>query len=107
MGYTLLHQGRLRRVLDKRIKKYSADFFLQNLKGIFYYINKPFKFKKMKKVSAKTRRTKTTYVPVSNNVYFDGSSYRVRVSVNGQKTSRNFSSKRTAITFRNQLLANA
>jgi len=93
--------------LEKTIEKYLADFFLRNLKGIFYYYNKPFKFKKMKKVSAKTRRTKTTYVPVSNNVYFDGSSYRVRVSVNGQKTSRNFSSKRTAITFRNQLLATA
>jgi hypothetical protein len=50
------------------------------------------------------RRTKTTYVPVSNNVYFDGSSYRVRASVNGTKISKNFSNKRTAITFRNQLL---
>jgi hypothetical protein len=59
---------------------------------------------KMKK-SATARRTKTTYVPVSNNVYFDGSSYRVRASVNGNKISKNFSNKRTAITFRNQLLA--
>jgi hypothetical protein len=58
---------------------------------------------KMKKSAA--RRTKTTYVPVSNNVYFDGSSYRVRASVNGSKVSKNFSNKRTAITFRNQLLA--
>jgi hypothetical protein len=58
---------------------------------------------KMKKSAA--RRTKTTYVPVSNNVYFDGSSYRVRASVNGSKISKNFSNKRTAITFRNQLLA--
>jgi hypothetical protein len=107
MGSTILHPRTVRRVLEKILEKFSADFFLRNLKGIFYYNNKPFKFKKMKKVSAKTRRTKTTYVPVSNNVYFDGSSYRVRVSVNGQKTSRNFSSKRTAITFRNQLLATA
>ena len=57
-----------------------------------------------KKTTA-ARRTKTTYVPVSNNVYFDGSSYRVRASVNGSKISKNFSNKRTAITFRNQLLA--
>ena len=35
---------------------------------------------------AKTRRTPvTTYVPVSDNIYHDGSSYRVRVSVNGTK----------------------
>ena len=60
---------------------------------------------KMKKSAS--RRTKTTYVPVSNNVYFDGSSYRVRASVNGNKVSKNFSNKRTAITFRNQLLKTA
>ena len=60
----------------------------------------------MKKITNKTRRTpKTTYVPVSNNVYHDGSSYRVLVSVNGTKYSKNFSNKKTAITFRNQLLA--
>ena len=58
---------------------------------------------KMKKSAA--RRAKTTYVAVTNNVYFDGSSYRVRASVNGSKISKNFSNKRTAITFRNQLLA--
>ena len=60
----------------------------------------------MKKITNKTRRTpKTTYVPVSNKVYHDGSSYRVRVSINGTKYSKNFSNKKTAITFRNQLLA--
>lgn len=59
----------------------------------------------MKKITNKTRTPKTTYVPVSNNVYHDGSSYRVRVSVNGTKYSKNFSNKKTAITFRNQLLA--
>jgi len=60
----------------------------------------------MKKITNKTRRTpKTTYVPVSNNVYHDGSSYRVRVGINGTKYSKNFSNKKTAITFRNQLLA--
>ena len=62
----------------------------------------------MKKITNKTRRTpKTTYVPVSNNVYHDGSSYRVRVSVNGTKYSKNFSNKRKAIVFRNQLLKSA
>lgn len=62
----------------------------------------------MKKTTTnRSRRTKTTYVAVSNNVYFDGSSYRVRVSVAGTKYSKNFSSKRSAIQFRNQLLATA
>jgi len=51
------------------------------------------------------RRTKTTYVPVSNNVYYDGNSYRVRVSVEGTKFSKNFSNKRTAISYRNTLLS--
>ena len=52
-----------------------------------------------------TRKTLTTYVPVSNNIYNDGTSYRVRVSVNGTKISKNFSSKRQAIAFRNSLLS--
>jgi hypothetical protein len=50
-----------------------------------------------------TRRTLTTYVPVSDNIYHDGFSYRVRVSVNGTKHSKNFSSKRKAVQFRNEL----
>ena len=57
------------------------------------------------KTTKTTRRTKTTYGPVSNNVYFDGNSYRVRVSVEGTKFSKNFSNKRTAITYRNNLLS--
>jgi len=59
----------------------------------------------MKKTTNRNRRTKTTYVAVSNNVYFDGASYRVRVSIAGTQHSKNFSSKRSAIQFRNQLLA--
>lgn len=62
----------------------------------------------MKKTTNKTRRTpKTTYVPVSSNVYYDGSSYRVRASVNGTRISKNFGSKRNAISYRNQLLKTA
>jgi len=61
----------------------------------------------MKKTQTKSRRkqTVTTYTPVTNNIYHDGSSYRVRVSVNGTKFSRNFSSKKQAISFRNELLS--
>lgn len=55
--------------------------------------------------TTKSRSTKTTYVPVSNNVYYDGNSYRVRVSVEGTKFSKNFSNKRTAISYRNTLLS--
>ena len=49
------------------------------------------------------RQTVTTYVPVTDNIYHDGSSYRVRVSIQGTKYSKNFSSKRAAVQFRNQL----
>ena len=61
----------------------------------------------MKKTQTRNRRkqTVTTYTPVANNIYHDGSSYRVRVSVNGTKFSRNFSSKKQAIQFRNELLS--
>ena len=58
----------------------------------------------MKKQSSTRRQTVTTYVPVSDNIYHDGSSYRVRVSINGKKYSKNFSNKRKAVTFRNELL---
>lgn len=57
----------------------------------------------MEKTSNQTRRT--TYVPVTKNIYFDGTSYRVRVSTNGEKHSKNFTSKRKAVTYRNQLLS--
>jgi hypothetical protein len=57
----------------------------------------------MKTKSTKTRRT-TKYTAVSNNIYFDGSSYRVRATVNGEKHSKNFSSRKQAVAYRNQLL---
>lgn len=56
----------------------------------------------------KTPKTKTDsrkYVSVSKNVYHDGTSYRVRVSKDGQKYSKNFTSKTSAIKYRNSLKA--
>lgn len=59
----------------------------------------------MKKTTTRTaRRPKTTYVSVTNNVYYDGGSYRVRATVDGVKYSKNFSNKKTAIQYRNSLL---
>jgi len=49
------------------------------------------------------KKTDSKYVPVSDNVYHDGSSYRVRVCINGLKYSKNFPNKRQAIKYRNQL----
>lgn len=60
-----------------------------------------------KQMSPKTNSPKTTttkYVSISNNIYHDGFSYRVRVVVEGTKYSKNFTSKRSAIQYRNQLL---
>jgi hypothetical protein len=85
-------------------KKVLTDFVLSKKKFIIYYINKLLNFSKMKKTTTR-RQQVTTYVPVSDNIYHDGSSYRVRVSVNGTKYSKNFSSKRKAVQFRNELLA--
>ena len=59
-----------------------------------------------KTTTAKTARVPvTTYVPVSHHIYHDGSSYRVRVSVNGTRYSQNFSSKKKAMAFRKSLLS--
>jgi hypothetical protein len=45
----------------------------------------------------------TTYVPIADNIYHDGYSYRVRVRVQGETVSKNFSNKRKAIAYRNEL----
>ena len=58
-----------------------------------------------RRTTAGRRTQKTTYEAITNNVYFDGHSYRVRISVNGKRISQNFSSKRKAVTFRNTVLA--
>jgi len=55
---------------------------------------------KNRSTRAKTRAS--VYEPVSRNIYFDGFSYRVRISVDGVKQSRNFSSKKAATAFRRQ-----
>jgi len=59
----------------------------------------------------KNRTTKSTpltvYQSVGPNIYFDGTSYRVRVIVNGQRYSKNLTSKRAAVQYRNSLLKTA
>lgn len=46
----------------------------------------------------------TNYVPVSKNIYYDGKSYRVRVSVDGVRYSKNFNSKKQAYAYRRELV---
>ena len=68
--------------------------------------------KKMKGGSQKTStkggsqksQTSSSYARVGNNIYFDGYSYRVRVSVDGVRHSRKFTSKNKALAFRKELL---
>ena len=59
----------------------------------------------------KNRTTKSTpltvYQSVGPNIYFDGTSYRVRVIVNGQRYSKNLTSKKAAVQYRNSLLKTA
>jgi len=81
-----------------------GDFFLSNWKFIFYLIKLICMTKTTKAKKTASRTTSNTYEAVSKNIYFDGTSYRVRVSVNGTKHSKNFTSKRNAIQYRNQLL---
>jgi hypothetical protein len=57
----------------------------------------------MKKQMKGNKRT-GTYEFISDNVYYDGTSYRVRVSVNGTRVSKNFSSKKAALAFRKLML---
>jgi hypothetical protein len=59
--------------------------------------------KKKARTLALRRKTQTIYVPVDNNIYFDGLSYRVRVTRNGIRTSKNFKTKNHALNFRKKL----
>lgn len=45
-----------------------------------------------------------TYYPIDHHMYYDGSSFRVRVRVDGKTISRNFPDKNKAIKFRDRLL---
>ena len=56
----------------------------------------------MKKTNSRTSANK--YVYVSENIYFDGKSYRVRVSKNKVKHTKNFPSKKKALSYRKELV---
>lgn len=51
------------------------------------------------------RNTVSVYAPITKNVYFDGSSYRVRVTKDYNRTSVNFPKIKDAIKFRDKLLS--
>lgn len=46
-----------------------------------------------------------SYIPVDHHVYYDGSSFRVRVRQEGKTTSWNVSDKKKALEYRDYLLA--
>lgn len=50
------------------------------------------------------KSTKTVYIPVYHNIYHDGSGFRVRVTKDNVRTSKNFLSLREAIKFRRTLV---
>lgn len=60
------------------------------------------------KATAKLTASSTknyVYVPVSNNIYHNGKSYRVRVSKNGEKHDEYVTSKKKAFELRKKLLS--
>lgn len=56
----------------------------------------------MKKQTPQDGR-KTVYVAIADNVYYTGSSYRVRVRHNNNLVSKNFKQKSTALKFSKSL----
>lgn len=56
------------------------------------------------KKEIKDNRQNSNYTRTGNNVYHDGYSYRVRVSVNGSIVSKNFPTKKAALAYRKELL---
>ena len=53
-------------------------------------------------VTTTPKVTKATYRSVADNIYYDGYSYRARITVNGKCNSKNFTSKTAAIRWRNE-----
>lgn len=51
----------------------------------------------------RNRKRKTEYIPVAENIYQSGPSYRVRITISGERYSKNFHSKRKAIQYRNDI----
>ena len=48
--------------------------------------------------------TKSVYIPVYHHIYHDGSSFRVRVTKDNKRTSKNFLSLKEAVKFRRSLV---
>ena len=70
------------------------------------YINKHLKNRpNMASKKSTTKNNSSKYARVAPNIYRDGSSFRVRVSVNGVRLSRNLETKTAAIRWRNEMLA--
>jgi len=80
-----------------------AKFFCSMIIPYILIIKHYVMTKKTTSQSKKTNQTKTTYRSVGRNIYFDGFSYRVRMSIDGVRYSKNFSSKKSAVQFRNEL----
>jgi hypothetical protein len=59
--------------------------------------------KKTMKGGSTTKQRKSSYTRTSNNIYFDGYSYRVRMTIDGVVYSKNFTSKKKAYEYRKQL----
>jgi hypothetical protein len=56
------------------------------------------------KKSVKTS-SERVYTPITRNIYKFGDLYRVRVSINGERVSQYFKSKKAALAFRKSLLS--
>lgn len=50
------------------------------------------------------RKTVTIYVPATDHIYYDGLSYRVRVTRDGVRRSENFRSFHKALNYKKKLL---
>lgn len=57
-----------------------------------------------KKTTRAKSRPQSNYTKTGNNIYFDGYSYRVRMSINGTSYSKNFPTKAAAMKYRKELL---
>jgi hypothetical protein len=102
-GTPILHRVNAQQACEKIIHR---DFVMSYLLFILYmYIkNLIMKVKDIINQTIEERNTKTVYVPVADNIYHTGYSYRVRVRQKNKLVSKYFKNKKQAIQFRNGII---
>lgn len=78
--------------MSKKLKKVPKDPNQRNIPALYPRRKTP------------RKSLAPTYFPIAHHVYYDGSSFRVRVRIDGKTNSWNTQDKKTALEYRDFLI---